>query len=408
MSKISETYFDIKIKKKLYDGGVEDIDLCFTDGDKWRIPFLHEGFQNQNWKRDEIEFHGTLRDYQKMDHDKAINLLKTKKSVFLSLYCGYGKTIMGLSLASKLNYKTLILVDQTLIKMSWINTIAETSNSEVREMSSIIPESPIVIANILSLRKFSYEELECFGTVIVDEALYFTTPLRLSLIMKTSPKYLIGMCADIKREDGLHEALYHLYTTPKDMIKSKSSSSIKLYIMLTKFKPIEKYIRIAREQRIDWNTMLDSISSNKERTLQICQMLKLFASKKCLVISKRKEQCKEIYDYLESKCLSVDILVGKSKSYNNCNILVSSYSKMFKGFDGKRCCNNFDGKPFQYLFILSDIKNPEQLVGRVLRSDNPNVVYFLDDHSMFKNHFQSVEQYFKTKISTEFHREWLR
>jgi superfamily II DNA or RNA helicase len=56
------------------------------------------------------EFTGSLRDEQKNCRDQALTLLQKSKSVMLSCYTGFGKTVTAINMASKIKLKTLIVV----------------------------------------------------------------------------------------------------------------------------------------------------------------------------------------------------------------------------------------------------------------------------------------------------------
>lgn len=418
MSLISDTERDIIVKRREFDGTTVDINLCVKYGDRYHIPFSYgrehsdieieitDKHSDSDVKYD-AKFRGKLRDYQREDYREAINMLNEHKSVFLCLHCGYGKTMMGVKLACKLNMKTLILTDKTLIKTAWMKTISDTTNVDVVDMTSNIPNSQFCITNIINLKKFTIEDLSIFRCVIIDEALYFMTEKRMKLILKLTPKYLIGMCAEIKRNDNLHTALYHFFCNSKNMIMSKTLREVKLYVYQTKYKPDIVYKRYGKDTRPDWNTMLNSIAYNEDRTLKICDIISLFKKEKCIVVSKRKEQAKKIYNILCDRQISTGILIESDKTFKNCNILISTYSKLFIGFDAERCCENYDNRPYRIIFIISDVVKPEQLVGRVMRANNPIVFYFLDDNAKLRKHYVEFEKYFRLKLQSTITKEWL-
>lgn len=410
MSILLDNKHDITVKRREFDGTTEDIDLCIKYDNKYLVPFLYGKSIDdkvKNVKKYDSEFYGSLRDYQIDDYKRAIHELNKNKCTFLCLPCGYGKTIMGVKIACKLGLKTLILVDQTLIKTGWIKTVEDVTNIQISELHSKIGNSQFIITHIINLKKFSVEELSIFDTVIVDEALYFMTEKRMKLLMKLTPKYLIGMCAEIKRNDNLHQALYYFFCNKKNMIISDMIRQVKLYVIQTTFKPTVVYKRYGKDTRPDWNTVLNSIALDEDRTKMICNIVKLFRKEKCIVVSKRKKQAEYIHRYLCDNYVDAGILIEKDKKFKNCNILISTYSKLFKGFDAERCCENYDNKPYRIIFIISDVVKPEQLVGRVMRSHNPIVYYFLDDYSKLRKHYLEFEKYFRKKLDATIVKEWL-
>ena len=84
---------------------------------------------------------------------------------------GFGKTIVGLGIAHKLQTKTLVICTTTAIRDMWV--------AEVKKWLGFTPgiigsgkfevEPPIVIANIQTLRNKYQEVSSTFGLVIVDE-----------------------------------------------------------------------------------------------------------------------------------------------------------------------------------------------------------------------------------------------
>ena len=56
------------------------------------------------------EFQGELRDEQKNCRNQALTLLQERKSVMLSCYTGFGKTVTAINMASKIKLKTFIVV----------------------------------------------------------------------------------------------------------------------------------------------------------------------------------------------------------------------------------------------------------------------------------------------------------
>lgn len=103
---------------------------------------------------------------------------------------------------------------------------------------------------------------------------------------------------------------------------------------------------------------------------------------------------------------SVDTFYGTKKRYKNSRILIATIDKLNRGFDEKSFCPDFDGTRLNCLFLVSTTRSKvlvEQMVGRVLRSDDPSVYYFIDDNNISKVHYRECRPVFKglnAKIKT--------
>ncbi len=204
------------------------------------------------------------------------------------------------------------------------------------------------------------------------------------MFSKIKTRYLIGLSADIERKDGLHKILELYFGSSESFLRKISEKKFIVYKFNTCFKPDVKYMPYTGQ--LDWNVVLESICNNKERNKMIAEMAILNAGKKIIILCKRKLQATSIYEILLSRSISSQLLIGNSKSYEKCDVLVSTYSKAGKGFDDENCCKDFDGRRLDLVIFASDIgTEPEQYIGRVFRSNKPSAYYLVDDFSSFVN-----------------------
>lgn len=368
--------------------------------------------ENINYKKMNMKFKAKLLNRQKDILDECKEKLNKYNCLFLSLYCGYGKTIMGTYLSSIIGLKTLIFTDRSLITQGWINTINKYTDKKLNIITNkITPDDinnndifivGIDTANNLNDLKFLSNS---FGTIIVDETLSYCTTLRVNTLLNYKPKYLIGLSADIERKDRLHFVLHHFFGTPDNFIRRISNKEFNVYKFNTPYKPTIRYLPFVG--KIDWNTVIQSICKNDNRNDIIANLCKLNKYKKILILSKRIDHCTDLFNLLKKSNLDVDILTGNKKSYNNCDILISTYSKAGKGFDDINVCKNHDGRRIDLLFMVSDITQPEQYIGRVFRSHNPTVYYFVDDYSTFRNHWDRDIYTWCIKRNANIIEEWI-
>jgi hypothetical protein len=394
------------VKGRSFDGKIPEI-ICYKDD---KLPFCERvKFNLRKGKSKCIIDHkielieDEIRD-QKTVIKEAIELIKEQKCVQLALRTGFGKSIVGLYLASKLNKKTLFIVESIMVKQGFISTFKKVLNGSFQIIESDTKEikENVCIAMIQTLKNVDLSIFSDFGTIIVDENITFCTQKRINILLDLDPLYMIGMCADTIREDGLHKALYHFFGPRNKFIIRKSNIDFTVTCLRT---PFVAEIKKTWQGKIDFNTIINSLAFNEKRNNLIIDIIKLHYYYKMIVFCKRKEQCQILYDKCKSLNLDAQILIGSTRNINNCQVLITTLSKCNRGFDDQNTYINHDGQRIQLAIYASSVKNPEQSIGRAFRSQNPYGIYLLDDNSILRNHWKSCATWFisrKAKILQEY------
>lgn len=327
------------------------------------------------------------KEYQIPTYQKLAEAMITTKSAFLSLQCGGGKTMVGVKLFADMGLKTAMVTDSTVIFPQWVKVIKESTNAVVCEIKSpvdVLPEADIYIMMITACQKISPRVLEPIKMLIIDESTYMLTPCRIPGILNFTPCYTLGLCAEVKRADGMHCFLPHIFGNT--VIRRISDKPFTVFRVETQFKPTVKQMRYGG--RMDWNLVLESLADNKERNDMLVRLCRELPDSKIIVGTKRKTQAKYLYDELEKLGEKVGLLIEKATSFPQCRILIGTYSKMGKGVDVKNLCENWEGEVFDVAILALDLTNPEQFVGRVFRHNNPVVYDIVDDFSTLRKHFE--------------------
>ena len=335
----------------------------------------------------ELGFGG--RDFQIPIYNKLVEDILANKCSFLSLHCGAGKTILAVKLFSDLGLKTAVLTDGTLIFPQWVNVLKSQTNANVvsvegkkKLINGKLPDGDIYVMMVDIARKMHPSTLKHIDLLIVDEATYFLTPTRIPAILNFTPSYVLGLCAEVKRDDGCHKFLPHIFGT--NPIRKISDSEFIVYRVETKYKPTIKHQYGRRGP--DWNTVINSLSTNRKRNDDIIKLC-LSLDGKIIIGTKRKSQAKYIHKQLEAAGESTALLIEKAKTFPQCRILVGIYAKMGKGVDTKNLCQEWEGEVFNIAILAMDLCKPEQFVGRIFRHHNPIVYDLVDDNSTLRKHF---------------------
>lgn len=329
-----------------------------------------------------VRFTGELREEQIKVKNEAIEILNKKGSVMISSFTGFGKSIVGCYLACKGRLKIIILIpNKTVLIGQWKEAFGNfTENCHVQILESkdkIDMDADVVIMNAMNVSKRSYDEFRSFGTVIVDEAHLIVSDVMLKSFEYFSPRYLIGLSATPYRSDGLNGLLPLYFGT--DIIFRKLNREHLVYYLKTSFIP---EVSLMSNGKINWNVILNSQAESEERNDMLIRLIKLFKDKKFLVLVKRINQGKYLFEKLKEKGESVDTLLGTKKVFDKtARILIGTIQK---------CGVGFDHPDRDALIVAGDLEEYFiQYLGRVFRKENTTPLIFdiVDKHGILYKHY---------------------
>jgi hypothetical protein len=327
-------------------------------------------------------------------YSRMVQTLITTRSAFGSLSCGFGKTILAVKCFAEMGVKAAVLTDSKLIFPQWVKVLKESTSAVVVEVNkgknkdktpiTQLPDGDIYVMMVGAARKIQPAVLAHIKFLIVDEATYFITPERIPAMLNFSPSYILGLCAEIKRNDGMHCFLPYLFGN--NVIRRISDQPFTVYRVETPYKPVVQYQRWTGKP--DWNMILQSLADNEDRNEDIIFLCRSLPDSKIIVGTKRKEQARYIHRRLLELGEQAALLIQNTNTIPQCRILVGVYAKMGKGVDVKNLCPDWEGEVFDVAIVALDSCNPEQFVGRVFRHENPIVYHLVDDYSTLRKHFE--------------------
>jgi hypothetical protein len=336
----------------------------------------------------ELGFEG--KDYQIPAFETIARLLIDTRSAFLSLQCGGGKTEVAVKIIADFGLKTAVLTDVKNIFPQWVNVIKKRTNARVCEIKSVkdlkgapLPDADIYVFMVDAAGKMDPEMLKEIKFLVVDEATYFMTPKKCPAMLNFTPSYTLGLCAEIRRTDGMHHFIPHFFGD--QMYRRISDKPFVIHRVNTVYKP--KRVNQRYRHGPDWNEVLKSLAENKERNEDIIWLCRSLPHAKIIVGSKRVDQVMYIYNRLKELGESVEKLTGNDNGINNCRILVGIYGKMGRGIDVKNLAPDWEGDVFDTCIMALDLTKPEQFVGRVFRHSDPTVYQLVDDDKTIRKHF---------------------
>ena len=396
ISKKDGLCFEKKKSNYIYSNP-ETINAYDVEGGNLYIPFQY-ALQNitnakrplrESFSKAAMKFVGTLRPMQVKVKKESMKLLNKQGSCILSLYTGGGKTFTAIYLACKIRLKTLIIINRIILIKQWKDTLERaTPLSEVQVVYSktkINENADFYIINAINMAKKGREFFKDVGCIIVDEVHLLATKVLSQSFFYVYPRYLIGLSATPTRPDGM-DKLLHAFFGDK-IVYRKLQREHYVYKIKTELKPEYK---LAKNGKIDWNSMLNWQATNEERNDIILKIIRKFKDRNFLVLCKRVAHVKYLVEKLEELDEDVTSLVGSKKFFNTeSRILVGTVQKCGVGFDHPK---------LNTLIIASDLLEYYiQYLGRVFRTEEviPIIFDIVDEHGVLKKHYYVRRKVYK-------------
>lgn len=305
-----------------------------------------------------------LRDYQQGD----VEAITAWEHGLVKLSTGYGKTIIALEVASRLQQKTLIITDRNDIYEQFITDITTLTNqSPGRIQGKIVDLQDLTVATIQSLtRAIRRGDLHPsdFGLLIVDECHRSITQNFRQAIEYFNAFYRYGFTGTDRRSDGQGPAIGFLYG---DKLLDKKLPTATPTVQLL---PYDGKIWIE-----EYADMIEKQVDDADRNRLIAEAITREASlgRKVLVLTKRRAHYQKLAELLppslqahvlssstpkeERKLLMQELRRGEASF----QVLLGTYSLLSTGVDIPS---------LDTVVLAGDLKSDvltEQSVGRILR-----------------------------------------
>lgn len=356
------------------------------------LPFAYgvrEGFAPMVHHRltEPFTFTGTLRDEQKVVRTEALDVLNRQQSVIISTHVGFGKSILATYFASKIQLKTLIIVNRLVLIQQWVQVLQQfiaAPKIHLIKVHKIIDwDCDFFIVNAINLPKIGY--MPEIGLVLVDEIHLIVSKVLSTCFQYLTPQYMIGLSATPYRNDGLDVLLDLYFGTARIDRQLKREHCV--YRIQTKFTPT---VQKMANGKVDWNHILNQQATDESRNDMIVQIIHSNTFH-FLVLCKRVEQIKLLEGKLRrigivAECLYGDKQPSSDPPQGPKIVLIGTIQKLGTGFDA----------PYlNALIVASDLEAYFiQYLGRVFRKREvvPVVFDLVDNNSILKKHFKTREQ----------------
>ena len=332
-----------------------------------------------------------LRDYQEEAVSYARAQLKEKGSVFLNVFCSYGKTIVASYLSYLMSVKngimTMVVYPTVGIGNSWYGAFKEHTTAKIHVVGTgdIPPDTQVLLCMPGRILSIPEEVRLNIGHLVIDEADCFCTEIRMQALLHTVPYYITALTATYERDDGFHVCLDALVGTEKlTKISKKEFGVVKIR---TDFTAEAKIVG----GKMVFGDLVSKLDIIPERNQLICDIVLKNLSHKIAILTLHKNHASLLLSLLEPELKkhgkTVAIYMGKAKTYVDATVLIATYAKGGRGFDQKDGCIAWDGIRIDMCILASSTKKIEQPAGRCLRADFPIVYDIVDDHPVSYRHW---------------------
>ncbi len=288
-------------------------------------------------------------------------------------------TSCSLYLISKIQLKTVVLTHRIVLIKQWeeaIKNFCPTAKIQIVK-KDIDLDNDIFIINPTNVPKYDRSLFKNIGILLCDEAHLIMTDTMIKSFSHITPRYNIALTATPYRVDGRNK-LFSLYYS--QIIDRKLYRHHIVYTIKTGFTP---EFKLNNNGKMDWGSVIDSISSNVERNNLIIKLVKYFSKNNIIIPVKRIVQGTYLFDELKENKEHVTSLLGNQQEYDkDARILIGTIGKTGCGFD----------KPNLNMMIagIDIISYYVQVIGRILRTQEgiPIIIELLDDNPILMKHYR--------------------
>lgn len=341
----------------------------------------------------DVEFRGELYDNQ----TAALDALTKHSDGLLCAGTGFGKTVVASKLIADKQVSTLILVNNKNLAHQWKSQLEDfielqdepfveyTPTGRIKKKGKIgfIYGGKVSRSKNIDIALFqsmsSIEDIETilddYGMVIVDEAHHVAAKTFEDVMSKVKSKYVYGLTATPKREDGLENIIYLRMGPIRHIVQKEVPKHItqKLYL---RFTSLGEHTRNIHENLIHDNN--DMIVNDADRHQLIINDIKdaIQENRHIIVLSRYVEHIQILKETFDSQVGSAKTYIlnshMKTKVLKQEMELLKKEGKPFVLFTtGSYAGEGFDLPALDTLMLVMPIKSKnsiQQYLGRLLRN----------------------------------------
>ena len=359
----------------------------------------------------DLEFNGTLRDYQEPVVNKFIEVVTKPHDNglrfgggLLELPCAWGKTSGSLYILSQLKKKTLVIVHKEFLLNQWVERIQQflpkARVGRIQGQIIDIENKDIVIGMLqsLSMKEYPSSVFDSFGFTIIDEVHHISSQTFSNALFKIVTKYMLGLSATMNRKDGTTRVFKMflgdvIFKGKRDEGHNVIVKAIEYHVEDDDFNHVITDFR----GNVSYSSMISKLCEYNRRSEFIIKvvinLLNDDSKQQIIILAHNRNLIKYLHDAIQHrKIATVGYYVGGMKEAalkesENKQVIIATYSMASEGLDIKSLTTLIMSTP------KTDI---QQSVGRILREKHgqPIVVDIIDSHEPFKNQWKKRRAFY--------------
>jgi len=359
----------------------------------------------------DLEFNGTLRDYQEPVVNKFIEVVTKPHDNglrfgggLLELPCAWGKTSGSLYILSQLKKKTLVIVHKEFLLNQWVERIQQflpkARVGRIQGQIIDIENKDIVIGMLqsLSMKEYPSSVFDSFGFTIIDEVHHISSQTFSNALFKIVTKYMLGLSATMNRKDGTTRVFKMflgdvIFKGKRDEGHNVIVKAIEYHVEDDDFNHVITDFR----GNVSYSSMISKLCEYNRRSEFIIKvvinLLNDDSKQQIIILAHNRNLIKYLHDAIQHrKIATVGYYVGGMKEAalkesENKQVIIATYSMASEGLDIKSLTTLIMSTP------KTDI---QQSVGRILREKHgqPIVVDIIDSHEPFKNQWKKRRSFY--------------
>jgi len=369
---------------------------------------IQSKIQNQGILKNNFEFKGELRDFQKPIIQSFLD--SKTQSGLLELACGMGKTVCALYIASKLKRKTIIIVHKEFLMNQWIERIKQFLPSvkigKIQGSTIDIENKEIVIGMLqsISMKEYPQSLFQYFGFAVFDECHHISAEVFCRSLFKIVCPYMLGLSATMKRKDGLTK-VFKMFLDQVVYKKIKRDKQQCVHVYQIPYSINDKEYNetpLNYMGKVHHSLLIKKICEYTPRCEFIINIIKKIFNEEprhqLMVLAHNKSLLNYLYTAITARNIqSVGYYIGGMKekdlneTANNKKIVLATYAMAEEALDIKT---------LSALLMASPRSDVTQAVGRILRTHHkqqPVVYDIIDSHQVFKVQSNKRTKFYKSQ-----------
>lgn len=362
-----------------------------------------------------IEFQGSLRDYQQDVVDAYLRKVSVCGGGLLDIPCGFGKTVMALNILTRLKKKTLIIVHKEFLLNQWVERIEQyipgARVGKIQGQTIDTENKDIVIGMLqsLSMKDFPETLFQQFGLTIVDEIHHIAAQVFSRSLFKIVTTYMLGLSATMERKDGLTHVFKKFIGDIAYKIDKRGDDKVHIHTIqydvgmgegngdgdgdnMDREKDDGEYRKVVYnfKGQVHYSIMIRKLCEYVPRSEFILRVLQneleIRPTQQIMILAHNKSLLKYLYDAIETrKIATVGYYVGGMKEHalketETKQVVIATYAMAEEALDIKT---------LSALILATPKTDVTQAVGRILRMKHeyPIIYDIVDCHDIFQKQY---------------------